>query len=266
MTPDEQAKYQRDFNRFQRRKESLYSGKVNKAIRQQIKTFIERYLGNPTNATVIVFDTAPLVNVIREIYVDTGLTWGAKVYTGLNRELRRQKAQMPIGLSEFLRDAILNYFDMDLLSDVSNINNTTRDNILSALRIAAERGLGIDDTIALIYDVAIPVWRSRLIARTETVTAANQGAALAAAKTGISLNKIWISAVDNRTRHDHLLVNRTTIDFNEPFIVGGFPMMQPGDRGTKSQPTPAKEICNCRCTVGYEPKRDNNGRIVMVSQ
>lgn len=266
MTPDEAEKYRKQFGRFQRNRETIYTPKIDRAIRQQIKLFIAKYQNNPANASVIVFDTAPLVNVIKSIYVDTGVVWGAKVHADLMREVRRQKAQMPIGLSEFLRDAILNYFDMDLLSDVSNINNTTRDNILAALRTAAERGLGIDDTIALIYDVAIPVWRARLIARTETVTAANQGAALAAAKTGISLNKIWISAVDNRTRRDHLLVNRTVIDYSEPFIVGGFPMMQPGDRGTKSQPTPAKEICNCRCTVGYEPKRDNNGRIVMVGQ
>lgn len=266
MTPDEQDKYNREFSRFQRRREMLYTPKIARAIRQQIKLFLSKYQNNPANATVIVFDTAPLVNVIKSIYVDAGFVWGAKVHADLIRQVRRQKAQMPIGLSEFLRDAILNYFEMDLLSDVSNINDTTRNHILDALRTAAERGLGIDDTIALIYDVAIPTWRARLIARTETVTAANQGAALAAAKTGISLNKIWIAAVDNRTRHDHLAVNRAMVDYAEPFIVGGYPMMQPGDRGTKSKPTPAKEICNCRCTVGYEPKRDNNGRIVMIGQ
>lgn len=266
MTPDEAEKLRKKFGRFQRKREAEYTPKIERAIRQQIKTFINAYQRNPANASVIVFDIAPLVKVVRDLYLDAGINWGGEIYVQLQREIRRRKAQMPIGLSEFLRDAILNYFDLDLLSDVQNINETTRDNILKALREATMRGLGIDDTIALIYDVAIPVWRSRLIARTESVTAANQGAALAAAKTGLLLSKQWIAAVDNRTRHDHVQVNGTVIDYEEPFTVGGFPMMQPGDRGTKTQPTPAKEICNCRCTVGYIPKRDNNGRLITISQ
>jgi uncharacterized protein with gpF-like domain len=106
--------------------------------------------------------------------------------------------------------------------------------------------------------------RAMRIARTETVTAANAAGQIYANTSGMEMNKTWIAVKDKRTRHDHSIVDGTTIDINLPFNVGTAQMMHPGAR---TQPNglevPAKEIVNCRCTVGYVAKRDANGNIIL---
>jgi hypothetical protein len=255
---------QKDFTKFQQRREKVWAPKINNALRQQVKYFIDVYGLNPPNTDHIMIDFSPVYNVLLKLYIDAGVTWGAKAYSTLPKlPAPSVKARMPIGLSEFLIQAIKDYFDFDLLNDVKDITDTTRKVLISVLKKAAELGLGLDDTVKMMYETTPE--RARLIARTETVTAANKGAQLAAAKSGLVMQKTWIAAQDKRTRHDHSAVDRTTIDFEQPFIVGGYEMQQPGDRGTQGNRTPAKEICNCRCTVGYVGKRDANGRLIRAT-
>lgn len=252
-------KLAREFDRFQRRKEAQWVPAIYKAIRKQVNDFIATYRERPQ--AVVIVNAAPLHDVLSRLYIDTGRSWGIRTHEEIRKEIG-QKGRPPIGLSEFLRAAMLNYFEIDLLNDVQRIDETTRENILQALRISTEQAMSLEQTIQLINDTAIPRWRARLIARTETVTAANQGAALAASQTSIKLNKTWISVDDMRTRPHHREMNGVEIPENESFIVAGFPMQQPGDRGQQGQRTPAKEICNCRCVVGYRGQRDANGRLV----
>ena len=263
MTPNEQQQYRLAFKRFQQRRELLWAGKIKKAIEQQVKQFTDEYYFTRSTYSLNAIQPQPLVEVLRLLYADCA-KWGNVVYNDLTKQLRTQKVRMPIGMSEAFIAEILRYFNVDLLNDVQNIDETTRNNILAALKIATEKGLGIDDTIALINDTAITYNIARVIARTETVTAANVAASMAADKTKIRLNKIWIAATDNRTRHDHIQVNGTTIPKEQSFIVGGFHMKQPGDRGSSAMRTPAKEIVNCRCSVGFIPQRDSTGRIILL--
>ncbi len=252
-----------DFKKFQQRRELLWSGKIRKALKKQVDFFIKQYGLKPVNTDLIQLDYAPVYDVLLALYIDAGVTWGAKMWSTLPKlPAVSTKARMPVGLSEFLIQEIKRYFDIDLLNDVQDISDTTREQIIDALKKATEQGLGVDDTIALMYSMAASPARARLIARTETVTAANKGAAIAAEKTGLLLQKTWIAATDNRTRPDHRDVNGTTIDFKEDFKVGTDKMQQPGDRGEQGHRTSAKNICNCRCVCGYESKRDSNGRLI----
>lgn len=252
-----------DFKKFQQRREELWVGRIRKALRSQVKFWIDTYGLKPTNTDHIILDYAPIYNVLLALYIDAGTVWGAKIYSTLPKLPQpKVKARMPIGLSEFLIAAIKAYFDIDLLNDVQDISDTTRKQIILALKRAAEQGLGVDDTIKLMYDLAANPVRARLIARTETVTAANKGGALAAERTGLVLQKTWIAATDNRTRPDHREVNGTTIDGDELFTVGSDKMKQPGDRGEQGRRTSAKNICNCRCCAAWVGKRDSNGKLL----
>jgi uncharacterized protein with gpF-like domain len=253
-----------DFKRFQQRREKIWTVPIKKALQKQVEYFINIYGPRPANTDLIILDIAPVYDVLLNLYIDAGVNWGAKVRSQLTKQMQT-KARMPIGFSEELIALIKQYFEIDLLNDVTEISDTTRNELLRVLTRATEIGASLDDTIAMLRDDTITAARARLIARTETVTAANRGAQISAAQTGLLLQKTWIAATDNRTRPDHRDVNGTTIDFDQPFIVGGYKMQQPGDRGTQGNRTPAKEICNCRCTVGYEGKRDANGRLIRVS-
>lgn len=88
-----------------------------------------------------------------------------------------------------------------------------------------------------------------LIANAETNPAAEEARRLVAESeariTNGSILKRWISLMDGRERPTHHAAHETyqnPITADEPFIVGGFEMMAPGDA---SRNAPLKEIINC---------------------
>jgi len=61
---------------------------------------------------------------------------------------------------------------------------------------------------------------------------------------GIKMQKRWLSTLDNRTRHEHMILNGQTQDIDDPFIVGEYKIMYPCDSGAD----PAM-VYNCRCDM-----------------
>lgn len=172
-----------------------------------------------------------------------------------NKENKEQKARMPMGFSEDMRRLIEQYFSLDILNESEGITDTTKELIRKVFTDAYAKGEGIDDIISQLKNTELSRIRARLIARTETVTSANQGALFVAKSTGLDLNKQWLSASDNRVRFHHRSVNGQTVGVDDYFNVGGYDMKVPGDHGGKDGrlPVPASEICNCRCTTVFIP-------------
>ena len=87
-------------------------------------------------------------------------------------------------------------------------------------------------------------------ARTGVTAAQNAGrmdSYIAAEKMGIQIRRKWVCTKDARTRLDHGLADgQIVVGTKQPFIVGGYKMMFPGD---KSLNAPGHEIYNCRCTT-----------------
>lgn len=60
--------------------------------------------------------------------------------------------------------------------------------------------------------------------------------------------KMWVTRRDERVRHAHVAADGQTVPVGDPFQVGGYPMMHPGDRSA-----PASLTVNCRCvTIGTD--------------
>jgi len=82
--------------------------------------------------------------------------------------------------------------------------------------------------------------QARRIARTETLRCLNQGRYLVGQQVrdefGLQLTKTWHAATDERTREDHNAANGQTVDFEEPFIVGGEEMQYPLDPNGRLNP------------------------------
>lgn len=82
-----------------------------------------------------------------------------------------------------------------------------------------------------------------------------------AEKMGIGLTKIWMATLDDRTRHEHRLLDGQRKEIDEPFEVDGYELMFPAD--------PAGEpflVYNCRCTTisqvkGFEYDINENREI-----
>lgn len=107
-------------------------------------------------------------------------------------------------------------------------------------------GEGVDQLAARLRSGAHEVGRvaAARIARTETTRAVNAAALAEAKALGLSGTKTWASHHDERVRPAHLAADEETVDLDARFLVGGFPMLYPGDPAAP----PALRI-NCRCVM-----------------
>jgi hypothetical protein len=166
---------------------------------------------------------------------------------------------------------ILQYLQTQGLDQLAtDITNTTKDQIRRYLIQSAEQNLTLPESIVLLRGAGITDYRAELIARTETGRAANIGSMVGATSTGLVTIKEWIAAKDNRTRRiprdqfDHLNMDGTKIPMDATFKLqnkkGGFDLMlHPCDSSGS-----AADVCNCRCTLGYEAQRDKNGKLLKL--
>lgn len=187
----------------------------------------------------------------------------AEVIQGLYRTaallaIRKYKPnKKAFGFNEDFINGVIAYFQKYLLDKVVlPISQTTIDYIEKVLQKALNEGWGVDKTVKALEDTEEPKWRARLIVRTESARATNFTQLAAADQEDVEMEKQWIAIDDRRTRrsHSHAGVDGQRVDLDQPFSNG---LMFPGDPNGS-----AKEVCNCRCTMGYFAKRDANGKII----
>jgi hypothetical protein len=237
------AEYIRRWDRFQKRYERIYTTKFKAALREQVRQHIE----------VGYINSEPIYQVLVDLYKTVGPLWAFN--TGVHRfkPKKQVKARMPMGFSERIVELMRQYYGIDLLNDAEGITANTRDYIQDILSDAAITGISFDEIVKLLEtDPNLSAMRARRIARTEVVGAANAASLINAQETDVPMVKIWLSVDDKRTRRSHRFVDDQTVPLDTPFNVGGVQMMQPGVRQQPNGlPTPANEVVNCRCVLGY---------------
>ena len=165
--------------------------------------------------------------------------------------------------SAFFKRVALDWiFNEAVRRRITNISETTRNNVTAAVQRGYDEGLTRQDIAKDILEAApgIAKWRGPLIARTETHGAANTGAVAAATETGLKLEREWISVNDARTRriskgaeYDHTKMNGKTI----PNVDGAMFQVPMKGGGTEAIPFPgdpsgsAGNVINCRCATGF---------------
>lgn len=267
MTQDQRREYSALSIRQQKRIEGKYTRQVYAALRITVDDFIASAkatsLQQAANNLYLIISNEQLANVLREIHQVSGLFFGRKAYREIEASARQvEKAGFGFNL-KWITD-IANWFLQDLLQTVSNISNTTRNEILEVLTKAQTEGLSFEDIENRLVGVIRPQ-RARLIARTETAKGAFVGRQLAARDSKWESQKEWISAIDHRTRHGHRLVNGELIDLEGRFQVsykGGVDMMEgPGDPSAH-----VSNLANCRCAQAMKAKRDADGKLIPKQQ
>jgi len=255
MTNLEQLEFYRMYHAFQLGREIKYAAKFKKELIKQQQVFIEQIeKGVDFNTALNAIPFEGMYILEKELYNECATVWGAKVRLSVLRlQTTQNKARSPIGFNAEMVRLMTEYFLTDWFAIIEGISETTKEEIRKVLIKAQLESWSINEIVRAIENEELTAMRARRIARTETNTAANQAGRFAAKATGVKLNKIWIATKDNRTRHDHSAVNGKIVGIDETFNVGGFPMLQPGDRGESGKKTPAKEIVNCRCTSAYLP-------------
>lgn len=201
----------------------------------------------------------PLYNGLEKIYTKVGVSAATFSYDWIRNSVPKTKKDFIIDFfNAAWYEEMVNYFRLIGGTKVQGIDNTTKDIINNLLANILGQNLSRRDQAKLfeetLNDPAFNRARSLVIARTESTTAANFGINMGAESSDYEVQKFWINTKDARTRRSHLAMTKDRIAINQPFIVGGVPMMYPGEVGA-----PAAEVVNCRCVMATEAIKDADG-------
>jgi len=241
---------------------------VYNAYRKRYRVLIKRELDKQCMALLKGEqpDEEKLKQYIRKLHNDAGITMAKYNYDKIRKSAGVKDSMTP----EQRWAAVIKLFlEQGLTQLVNGITSTTKETIRKILIQGMQEGWSIFQMMKEIEKSGINIYRAELIARTETTRAANQGAMLGAISTGLQTNKEWIAITDDRTRriprndYDHLHMDGKTTPIDQPFTVPGLRsidiMEYPGDPNGS-----AGNVCNCRCTVGFEVVRDATGKPVDI--
>jgi uncharacterized protein with gpF-like domain len=184
----------------------------------------------------------------------------------LRKDEREAKA-FGFGLDEKWIAAIVRYFQQYLLNKaVLPISATIKQHILNILTEGEKQGWGIDKMASFLREPELPMFRARMIARTEISKAQFYGNQLAEQESQWEVVNEWLSVHDGRTRHSHREVDTKKVHAGQRFRVNRYRrgmligidfMLGPGDPDAS-----AENVINCRCTLAPRLARDKNGILI----
>jgi hypothetical protein len=246
-----------------------YSPKFKKELQNQVNTYCRTLDYNK------ISDKA-LKKTIYKLHLAMGTKMAVISESAVKKSVKGVYVPMEFksAKTDAFQYAIIQVLQNDGLDKLAaDITDTTKEQIRRYLIESAEKNLTLPQTIALLRTSGITDYRAELIARTETGRAANIGSMVGATSTGLVTIKEWIAARDNRTRReprdhtDHLIMDGTKLPMEKQFQVPnnqvglGYELM---DHPCDSKAS-AANVCNCRCTLGYEAVRGANGKLLTLA-
>lgn len=241
-----------------------YERKAYRIVQKHIKIILNKIpLNNATISTYTLLISGNISNeqvydMFKELYSTVCIDYGNRIKKTLERTKKNN-----ILFNDVLLNEILLFLSNEGGIKITSVRNTLIEDLIKAVQLEIEKQgslLNIRDAIFNVVSKSQTFykWQALRIARTETTSASN----LAAIKTGeesdLELTKTWISVNDGRTRLDHAVENLQVVDFNESFkMADGSTLLYPGD--LKGKPS---QVINCRCTVTFTAKRDEEGNLI----
>lgn len=195
--------------------------------------------------------------ILVDIYKEVGFDYSRRIKKEINKTTKSV-----LFTDSFLNDILL-FLAGEGGSKIVSIRGTLIEDVIKAIQIKIEENATLVELQKAIYEIVTKSqqfykWQALRIARTETTFASGFAAMRTASQYNFELTKQWIAAKDDRTRRDHRIENGQIVDYNDPFIMAdGSQMMYPGDPKGK-----ASQVINCRCTIGFVPKKDKDGNII----
>lgn len=240
----EQRFHERTIERIARRFEQRLSRELFRAYRE--------YPQVDDHGAWLIKHRENLERIIRADYQLTWQTFGNRALDGANKHYSHRMERKFVEATPLFDAAQSAWIAQFAARKVTMILGTTEEQAERLLQqtIAASVGLSEVEVARNIRQAfqevggSLSTTRSRTIARTETHAAANTAEMEAARATGLPMVKEWVSSQSERTRDDHLDANGQTVGLNDPFIVGGEPLMYPGDTIGS-----AEQVINCRCCM-----------------
>ncbi|QHJ81918.1 MAG: hypothetical protein [Bacteriophage sp.] len=205
-----------------------------------------------------------------EVYRTIGLTHGKRVGNGINREIKRFNNDL---FSREFLDSIVEWVRGNVASRIVSVSDTMAKRIERLVEVSIEQGFSVLEMQKYLTKTlgspSFTKFQALRISRTEVTTATNHAANEAGVNAGIVLEKLWISAIDGRTRRkprdqfDHFHMDGQTVGQFEKFVLRSKNGVvdnidYPGDpKGS------AADTIQCRCVHAFRPIRDEQGFVVV---
>jgi hypothetical protein len=272
MNAKQQREYWTKVERLRRQLDVKYTALFNEAIKKELTQFVNDINKAGLQGALSLMGAyawnESMMTIMNKLYKESAILFGNSVYRAVG--IMGQKSDTFGFNSEWVKE-VLNFLVQYGFTLVSNMTQTTKVKLQEIVAKGIEEGKSIDQiTKDILSDetTGYSMMRAKRIARTEVMRASNYAAMIGADKHPFEVDKVWISARDKRTRripknqYDHYDMNGQKVGWADDFtstgkrgdlVVAGFP----GD-----PTTPAGFSINCRCTVGFEPKRDANGKLI----
>ena len=267
MNGKEKTKYLLQYHRANRKFEVKYLPKIKKALDGVVSSLIGDIKDQGIWKAMTDLSTQlwsdQLTKPLLAVYKDVGLFHANQTY----RRIKADIGQKQLGRSEQWIDDVVRVLRETLLQyAVVGTSETLRNHLLAVLRDGVDRGLSVDEMVAMIGDSQFTKYQAERIVRTEVGRAANTGVKIAADGFNVEMQKEWFAFRDMRTRgvnrkdkKDHYHMDGQVVDFEGKFIDP-----RSGERIDYPQAPggSAAMVINCRCTWAAIPKRDERGFII----
>jgi len=160
------------------------------------------------------------------------------------------------------RRLINEFITVRIAGRITEVNTTTRRRISTLIEQGLNEGLGASQVATLIRnDRGYNRNRSLAIARTETITAGNQGKYIAALSSPYVKLKKWLPVEDSRTRLSHLdMEDRPFVEMEQRFYLANADGVLEEARYPGDHTLSASNVVNCRCIIVFKNKLDENGK------
>lgn len=271
MNAQERKEYWTKVERLRRQLDTKYSSLFKAAILKDLKQFADDVRKNGAQAALSIMGTyvwnEEMMTIMNKLYREAAVLFGNASYRAVRN--MSQKAANPFGLNDEWVTEIIRYLSQYGFTLVAEMTQTTKDKLRKLVAAAIEDGMSNEEIAKLIMkENGYAKFRANRIARTEVMRATNYATMMGAKSHNFEVDKIWIASKDRRTRRipknafDHYHMDGQQVGYDEPFlsqdIDGRVIVAQfPGDATT-----PPGFTINCRCTIGFMPKRDAEGRLI----
>ena len=228
--------------------------KVKRYYKREYYKGVESFVSDGQTNFQLLFDNKDLLKIYRDLYTDIGMRF-AKWYVNNFRKFIT-KAVDTSAFDDIWANAFASFGSAIGAQRVTLVNGTAKKTLIDLTERlmkdpefmtlgAVEKGRILRNQFNQYLQ-----WQAERLVRTEATAAANF-AQSQAAQTIFSpeqMQKEWIASFDDRVRDTHAQADGQIVMANNTFLVGGQPMMFPGDPAGG-----AAETINCRCSVAYFP-------------
>jgi len=261
------------YRKWYKKQERIYSRLAFTIIQKHFKKALQPITNDNINMANInqvlkMYVTNEMViDMLKELYTSIMTDHYIKLTKGLEAgtlEIKRTGLPLFSRIIANLVSLVLSSFGG---SKIVSIKTTLIDWVIDYLANAKAEGKGTVATANEIYkDIGkkkgLYRYQIQRIARTEVGNAVNMASLERYKNSPILLDKIWISATDERVRHFHLETDATVKALDEPFevpvVINGIEVVEllqyPSDPNGS-----AGNVINCRCTIAPKTKYDANG-------